>query len=254
MSAVLPPDAAAMSKATNRDGGRYSIERIRVMIFQEGWRLEATDGKMLAVLRGPHAEVPREMQPLPEAPDGSAWDKYDFQVGPDVWKLAFGHLGGKKPVILAATPEGHIAVAGVNGAKVAEKTDGGIWPAINDIIPKREPLIVFALSCDLVRRAMELAAAILGGDNTTQVNFLYYGQGEPIGASARTSNGLTLDMMLMPLVMTYTKADAITGKELPGDDDEEEPEEDGGEDGEENEEEDAEFHVPPDPLVNGVGH
>ncbi len=191
MLLYLPRTLVCLGALPTRDASRYALQAVRVRDPGGGlYRAEATDGRLLAVLRGP----------IPDA-DYPALDGHDpagggeVLVGRDDWQRAF-RLGDKaRPVGLAATG-GELVLAVGDQALTATPAEGR-YPDVDQVLPRHGPLVAVRLDPQLLGALLKVAAAVNpdGG-----VDLLYYGPGKPVGLMTCTDDGHAFDGLLMPLV------------------------------------------------------
>src|SRR5437868_8568396 len=104
MAPCLPRDVAAPAKSTARENPGYAVTSVLVRDPGDGtYRLDATDGRRLAIVRGSSVDTQAYPQ-LQTVPDGAA----ECLVGRDDWQRAFklGTPRGRDMAIgFAASPE-----------------------------------------------------------------------------------------------------------------------------------------------------
>jgi hypothetical protein len=186
MPVFLPKNLAALANVTARDAGRYAANALRVLDLGGAYRVEATDGKRLAVVRGPAKE---ESYPaLPNAGTG------ELLVGSADWRAGF-RLGGKqRPVGLAA--EGDKLTLAVGEQAVTGTAPGGRFPDFAGVLPRRPAPLSFRIDPLLLIGLLQAAAAL---DPVNGVGVLFYGADKPVGLIAHNDAGQFFDGLLMPL-------------------------------------------------------
>jgi DNA polymerase III sliding clamp (beta) subunit (PCNA family) len=187
----LPRHLACLAALAARDPARYGPEAVRVRDPGGGlYRAEATDGRLLAILRGP----------IPDA-DYPALDGHDPGEGAEVlvaredWQRAF-RLGDKARPVGLAVSEGELVLAVGDQALTVQPAEGR-YPDVDQVLPRHGPLVAERLDPQVLAALLKVAAAVNPGGG---VDLLYYGPGKPLGLMTRTDDGHAFDGLLMPLV------------------------------------------------------
>jgi hypothetical protein len=185
----LPKNLAALAGVAAKEATRYSANALRVLDPGDGtYRVEVTDGKRLAVVRGPCAH---ESGP---APNPSPLGLASVLVPVAEWKAAF-RMGGKQwPVALSAQGSSfHLAVG---EQSVTGSAPEGRFPDFASVLPKRPAPFAFCVDPLLMIGLLQAAAAL---EPTGGVGVLFYGPDKPVGLVARNDAGQFFDGLLMPL-------------------------------------------------------
>jgi hypothetical protein len=187
MPLLLPANLAALARLTG-DATRYAVNCLRVIDPGDtSYRVEATDGRRLAVVRG---NCPRESCPaLEEAPHSPG----AVLVGPEEWGQAFKLAGKNRPVGLAAAPGVLTFAVGTRSFTAAPAE--GRYPNVDQVLPKRPALVTFTVNPRLATSLFQLATAL----GLEQVNVLYYGHGLPVGLTGHNDEGQFVDCLLVPM-------------------------------------------------------
>jgi hypothetical protein len=205
MAVFLPPCVAAVSKAAARDVGRYSMTGVRVVDPGDGtYRLEATDGRRLAIIRG-CSDDKVVYPPLAEVPNGLP----EALIAGDEWTQAFRMGKKERPVglVIGTQPaadddetakEEVVLTFAVDGQSFQTRPYDGLFPPVQEALPKRPALVEFRLDPTLLAGLMDVAAA-LGLRDNGGVTFLYFGKDQPLGLIGHNDQGQFLDCLLMPL-------------------------------------------------------
>jgi DNA polymerase III sliding clamp (beta) subunit (PCNA family) len=189
MPVFLPKNLAHLANVAARDSARFAVNALRVHDLGRGseYRVEATDGKRLAVVRGPCPQAQ-----YPALPDGA--DTPDVLVPVADWKSAF-RLGGKqRPVGLAA--EGPTFTLAVGDQSLTGSAPEGRFPDFDVVLPRTPAPIAFTVDLQLLIGLLQAAAALepAGG-----VKVLFWSPAKPVGLTAKTAQGQFFDGLLMPL-------------------------------------------------------
>jgi hypothetical protein len=190
MRLYLPRNLAGLAQLAGGNAGRTALHAVRVRDPGGGlYRAEATDGRLLAVVQG---TVPRACYPaLDEAADSGA----EALVARDDWRRAFQLGDRRRPVGLAADPEGGLILAAGDQALTVRACDGR-FPDTDAVLPRHGSLVAVRLNPTLLGGLLKLAATLNpdGG-----VDLLFFGPGKPLGLMTRNDSGQTFDALLMPL-------------------------------------------------------
>jgi hypothetical protein len=188
----FPRNVAALGRVAGREHGRFAVSAVHAIDIGDGhYRLEVTDGRRLAVLRG-QSERPQGGAALDAGLGGA-----DVLVPLDSWCGAFrakGKKGQALPVGLEADGPQFRLFAGEK--VVTGSAPDGRFPDVSCVLPKRPALFSFRVDPLLLVELLRAAAA-LGPVNG--VGVLYYGADKPVGLVASNDAGQFFDALLMPL-------------------------------------------------------
>ena len=193
MPLYLPRNLAALARVAERPdcNARYAVDAIRVLDPGDGtYRLEATDGKRLAIVRGQSADA---CYPALEAtPDGAR----EVLIPAADWAQAF-RMGPKGQPVGLAAGDGVFTFA-VGTQAFTGTPPQGRYPDVEAVLPQGPPVVRFRLHPGLLAGLSDLASA-LGLPEGNSVEILYYGQGKPVGLIGHNDRGQFLDCLVMPL-------------------------------------------------------
>ena len=192
MPLYLPKNLAALANVAAKEATRYSADALHVLDLDGTYRVEATDGKRLAVVRGPCP--PAQNYPALQPAGQSA---ADVLVPVESWREAFRAKGKKDqelPVGLVADDTSfRLAV----GQKVIEGAlPEGRFPAFSAVLPKKPAICSIKVDPALLAGLLQVAAAL---DPSGGVALLFYGREQPLGVMGRNDAGQFFDGMLQPL-------------------------------------------------------
>lgn len=184
----FPRNLAGLAALASRDGGRFALGALHVLDPDDGtYRVEVTDGRRLAVVRGPcpPTAVPAPDPDLPPAPA--------CLVPVADWKAAF-RMGDKaRPVGLTAA--GARFTLAVGDQALSGQAHDGTFPDVARVLPERLPLVTVRVNPALLAGVLDLAHAL----EVTDLAVLYYGRGLALGLAGRNDAGQFLDALVMPL-------------------------------------------------------
>lgn len=162
-------------------GGRFPAG-VNFIATGSGYRLCATDGRIMGIVSGP-------VQP----PGGEAC----LTIPKESWAEAFKLLD-KTGLVRVDDEAGLLRVD--HKAQVGFVPVDGRFPAYLDALPKTLPLARFIVDPSLLISLLRVAAAI---SETTgekaKVEFLFYKPGAPIGLVCRGAGEICFDGVIMPM-------------------------------------------------------
>ena len=188
-----------LADVCSADVGRAAMMGVRVLEYAESYRLEATDGRRLLIVRGPNdggdgqkASIGWLNTLLEDAPDGT----FDGLVPAKEWSAAF-RSAKENPVGLVMGDKQFSFGFGqqtLRGSLVE-----GRYPDVNVVLPRKgAPLTIRVDARLLASLLMSMAAVRSDGDQWVDLHF--YGSKTPMGLSWQDGNGMTADAILMPLI------------------------------------------------------
>jgi hypothetical protein len=184
---TLPRNLSRLARLAPKDNPRYAVHCLKVYDpGDETYRVEVTDGRVAAVVRGICPESP------PEQPEGTLGEAL---IPAADWARGFA-LGGKdekdRPVGLAL---GRPSVFSTGSAESRCMPGEGRFPTIDEVFPKRPPLAAFDVDPRLLAALLDVAV----GMGCSRVTVCFYHRDKPVGLAARSELGQFFDGMIMPL-------------------------------------------------------
>jgi DNA polymerase III sliding clamp (beta) subunit (PCNA family) len=194
---LLPKNVSRLADLVSRGAGRQNLSGIRVLEYADGYRLEATDGKRLLVVRGPQGAetTPQDRltrESLADAPDAA----FDALVPADDWSKAFKAAKKGENVGVALSAIEVTLAAGTQTLK-ARSLDGQ-FPDVNVVLPKKPALWSVAFNPVLMAELL-MAMAAIAGEDACRVSLHFYGADRPLGLSCSNAAGQFADALLVPL-------------------------------------------------------
>jgi hypothetical protein len=189
MPVFLPKNLAALAGVAAKEATRYSANALRVLDLGGAYRVEATDGKKLAVVRGP---CPEASCPALDPDFGGA---NETLVPAADWKAGF-RLGGKTQPAVGLAADATTFKLAVGDQAISGARAEGRFPDFSLVIPKAPALIGFRVDPSLLIGLLQAAVAL---DPVGGVQVLFYARDKPIGIACRNDQGQYLDGLLMPL-------------------------------------------------------
>jgi hypothetical protein len=189
MPLFLHRNLGPLAALAARDATPYSANALRVQDPGDGsYRVEVTDGRRLAVVRGPCPQA--EYPALGATPHAAA----DVLVPVTDWKAGFRLGGRQRPVGLAADDSKFTLAVGDQA--VAGACAGGRFPDFAAVLPKRPAPFGFRVNPELLAGLLLAAAAL---DPAGGVWLLLYGPDAPVGVACHNDAGQFFDGLIVPL-------------------------------------------------------
>ena len=190
----IPKAASGMCALASKDAARYALNHLRVReVAGERFHLEATDGKRLAILRGPCLPTPQEVL----AAGAHASPETILTEGlllASVLKGAF-KMEGDNLGILLGRPNTLLFV--INKSLITEPGEGR-FPDVDAVLPKTPALFSIAVDPILLASILTAASKVQHPD-ACKVQLLFWNATSPMGIICQGPDGITFDAMLMPL-------------------------------------------------------
>src|SRR5262245_59166889 len=181
MPLYLPPNLAALAKVAGASP-RLALHGLRVVDLGGAYRVEASDGRRLAVAQGQSTD--RGYPPLDavdEAPDHGP-----VLVPTDSWRAAFRLVDKHHPEVALAVGADGICFAGPSASQQLAPAEGP-YPDVNTVLPTALPLVQVAVNAQLLAELLGVAAAFADAGNSHRTELLYFGPGKSLGVSTRNS-------------------------------------------------------------------
>jgi hypothetical protein len=193
-------DVAALAASTEH--ARFGATTCVKLIDQRNglYRLEATDGRVLAVVQGPDGrdDAARD-NPLLGSED-LAPEVFEALIPAEDFKHALGL--DKKARLVAVSAQEHDLRFFTLTQQLAARQGEGRFPEVGRVIPDRLPLFSVRVSIKLFQRILKLFQGFCA-EGAEAVALHYHGKNAPLGFTARNAEtGQTLDALLVPLTDT----------------------------------------------------
>lgn len=194
----LPRPLSALARLCPRESPRYALTALKIAAYDGGaFRVDATDGRYLGIVRGNSEAVAHDC--LNEVPDEAT----EALIPADEWAKAFRLIPKPRKNAASALSSVGLKISkdgftfGAAGATLAGKQTDGRFPVTNEVLPKAR--CMFSTHVDARRLAELLTVAAEFADVNGCVTLHFYHPAKPMGVSARNSEGLFFDGLLMPL-------------------------------------------------------
>jgi hypothetical protein len=200
---MLPPNLAVLGKIAG-DNMRYALSALNIQETDEGYRVEATDTRRLAVVTGPSEgadefpDVSGLRGPLPEKQallPVRVFEKACKSVPTRAYKE---HL--KRVAVRLGATSSVLAATDLDCATVLEPRNvEGRFPDAEKVFPNRKPKVQFSVDAKMLADLLQVAVAFaLEGSN--RVDVLVYGEKEPVELRTTTNEkGQKFRGLIVPL-------------------------------------------------------
>jgi hypothetical protein len=172
----------------------YALHAVRVLEYQGGaFRLEASDGRRLAIVRGAGGHAPPELAGL-EAP---ADPVYEALIPADAWRDGFNQAGKAPGVALLLGRNAVTLAAGAARREAPNFRESERWPDVARALP-RPPAWAVAVDPKLLSGLLLAAAACAeaaGGAGPVQL--LLYPKVQYVGVTFNAGGRLIFDGLLV---------------------------------------------------------
>ncbi len=187
---LLPRGALALLPLASRESARWSLDHLRLFDLGGEFRLEASDGRVLGILRGATGlpEWPGKPPRLPGAP---------VLVSAREFKAAAGGLPKGLPIGVAASANAVLLHAG--GRQASLPVAEGRFPDVATALPKRPAPFHAVVNPHHLINLLKAAAAANDDHESPKVQLLFWSPEEPLAVTALGPRGLAFDSLLMPL-------------------------------------------------------
>jgi hypothetical protein len=185
---ITLPEAAKELAQLCADKGSANCKGVRVTEYADArFRAEATNGKVLGILRGLCPPL-AGMGPLLPEDNG-----YSGVVPSHAWLAAF--QGARQPVeVFLSADQVTLRCA---DKLIQSAHDGGRWPNVDGVLPTTPPLITIDLDPRLLIALLRAATPWAEG-NPPIVKLCYWGSGQPV-AVLTAYGDYTFDGLIMPV-------------------------------------------------------
>jgi len=171
----------------------YALHAVRVLEYQGGaFRLEASDGRRLAVVRGRGGDAPPELAGLEAPPD----PVFEALIPADAWKDGFRQAGKAPGVALLLGRNAVRLAAGAGRREAPNLRESERWPDVAQALP-RPPAWSVAVDPRLLSGLLLAAAACAeAAGDAAPVQLLLYPRVSYVGV-AFNAGGLIFDGLVV---------------------------------------------------------
>jgi hypothetical protein len=199
----LPKNLTHLAALCGVNATRYSFRCVRLREYAGGYRAEASDGRVLGIVRGPdrandRAVTDDQRELLEQAPGGA----FEAVVPADAWRKAFKQLPAGGVLGASASPAA-VHFAAPDGFQAAP-TEDSRFPDVDQVLPRRRPLVRITVNPVLLAKLLTVAAQY-SDPHEPWVELWYYGRDFPLGMLTRNGEGQFFDGLCMPLTRSPTE-------------------------------------------------
>jgi hypothetical protein len=182
---------AELAKIVPRDTGRFMLTHVRLALTPDGFEVQATDGRRLAVVTGPGREE-GTLTMLADAPNGA-----DVALVP-AKEFAAALKAGKGASSYAVLGSEFTTLA--VGAAVHRLTNGdGRFPPIDQVLPKEPPAVVFKVNARMLAELLTVAATFSPDGGIGHVLVQFWRSDRPLAITTDDGAGTRFFGLMMPL-------------------------------------------------------
>lgn len=192
---LIPKSAHLLASLVSHDALRHFCGAVHVQELEDPsgglcFRAEATDGRKLAIIRGP-SNLPSV---LPESvPDPVALEGL---IPAKAFKEAMGLVPKDGKLAVAFGPNEVMMVAGETVFRTA--LADGRFPPVDAVLPQKPARFSVRVDPKLLIEVLRAAMEVTDFDHPG-VQLLFWDADRPIGITAEGYAGLTFDALLMPV-------------------------------------------------------
>ena len=203
---LLPPNVASLAKLCADENPRYAMTGVKVMATRKGYRMEATDGKVLGVLTGPQTRG--EEADFPDLPGHTAIGGTALEavipakalVGAAKMPPAKDSRPVLRNVVLSLGK--HMSCFGATDLEVAHNLSTrhveGRFPPVREVIPTKPPLASANFDPKLLIKLLSVAAEFCPTDSN-RVTFELHGDKPAVVRVHNPYTGQEFTGVIMPL-------------------------------------------------------
>lgn len=199
----LPSNLSRLTEFAAGEDGRYAMTGVRLCLppgTTQQYRLEATNGKFLAVVKG-EFQIPcggdwAAIKPMQERAETLPSDAREALIDSVDWKKGLA-LANNRQFHGVGLCLGEQRVSFLSRESVYHATPmEGRFPDVRQCIPRcQEGSVSFRINSQQLLPIAHLAKAL----EMEALEVIYYGPNVPIGFSGRNRQGQVLDCLLVPL-------------------------------------------------------
>jgi DNA polymerase III sliding clamp (beta) subunit (PCNA family) len=188
----LPSNLAGVSRLAATDAARYALTCIRVAEKEDGYEVQATDGKRLVIITGPGREE-QTLAMLADAPNGASVALIPAKDWGKTLKAA-----KKQGAYLVLGEQASTFAAGDNVSRLDNAVDVR-WPNFDLVLPKDKPKVEFAVDGRLFAELLAVAAAFCPESSNGRLTFRFWKSDRPFVIETRNDAGQNLFALMMPI-------------------------------------------------------
>jgi hypothetical protein len=206
---LLPANLSSLVRLAARDQhSRFGATTgVRLSATAEGYRAEATNGRVLGIVTGAEPADPQEYPEVPalqSAPTGES----QGTIPADVWSRAFKAIPRKtaRPILgnlVAVLGKDQATLVSTDLENVNVLTPRlveGRWPDTTKIVPKDKPRLTINVDAKLLIDLLQVASAFSSEEHNHKVTMEFYDPSRPFVVRTCSEEGQEFTGMAVPLV------------------------------------------------------
>lgn len=204
MLTCLPRNLKDLATLCATENARFGATAgVRLTVEESGlYRAEATDGRVLGIVRGPWPDPPF---PMPDPTDAA-----DVMIAAKDWRGAFdmipkGAKGDMATLAIASGDrigEGQLVRAHLVSFESRREVAciEGRFPDVSRVLPSGAPMFRIAVDPWYLAEVLKVAGKLIENSGARRVDLLFYGSQKPMAVLARnTDTGQVFDGLVVPL-------------------------------------------------------
>ena len=207
---LLPANLAVLVKAAAREQHcRYGATTgIRLTATKDGYQAEATNGRILARVKGSMPFDPQDYPDVPalqSAPQGETVGT----IPAEVWSKAFKGIPRRpvKPVLgtvaaVLGKDQATLVSTDLENANVqSPRLVEGRWPNTDQVFPKGKPRFTINVDAKLLIDLLQVAMAFSPADHSNKVTMEFHGRNQPFAIRTKSDDGQEFSGLIVPLAI-----------------------------------------------------
>jgi hypothetical protein len=207
---LLPANLAVLVKAAAREQHcRFGATTgIRLTATRDGYQAEATNGRILARVKGAMPFDPQDYPDVPalqSAPQGGTVGT----IPAEVWSKAFKGVPRRpvKPVLgtvaaVLGKDQATLVSTDLENANVqSPRLVEGRWPNSDQVFPKGKPRFTINVDAKLLIDLLQVAMAFSSQDHNNKVTMEFHDRNNPIAIRTKSDDGQEFSGLIVPLAI-----------------------------------------------------
>jgi hypothetical protein len=207
---LLPANLAVLVKAAAREQHcRYGATTgIRLTATKDGYQAEATNGRILARVKGAMPFDPQDYPDVPalqSAPQGETVGT----IPAEVWSKAFKGIPRRpvKPVLgtvaaVLGKEQATLVSTDLENANVqSPRLVEGRWPNTDQVFPKGKPRFTINVDAKLLIDLLQVALAFSPADHSNKVTMEFHDRKDLFAIRTRSDDGQEFSGLIVPLAI-----------------------------------------------------
>src|SRR6516162_4259807 len=207
---LLPANLAVLVKAAAREQHcRFGATTgIRLTAIRDGYQAEATNGRILARVKG---AMPFDPQDYPDVPalESAPQGETVGTIPAEVWSKAFKGVPRRpvKPVLgtvaaVLGKDQATLVSTDLENANVqSPRLVEGRWPNTDQVFPKGKPRFTINVDAKLLIDLLQVATAFSSQDHNNKVTMEFHDRNQPFAIRTKSDDGQEFAGLIVPLAI-----------------------------------------------------